>query len=142
MNARIRDYCLRRGCSVFEVEGGLEYLVHGWERTVADVARGYRGLLAQQFVSDLRVRQILHEVWPLAQPEEQQEFGARLQVADARFLEHTVEVTKPAPVLVGNGSAPGTNATPGTAGRWDAPALVSPEQWWYGREPKVRDEDW
>ncbi len=129
MNARIRDYCLRRGCSVFEVEGGLEYLVRTWERTAVDVSRGYPGLLAQQFVSDLRIRQLLHEVWPLAFAQEREEFGPRLDAADALFMEHTTAVEVPVGASIGSGGSAATQV--GGSARW-----------WENREPKVRDEDW
>ena len=69
MNKRdesIKTYCKERGYADFVVEGGLDYLVSNWEKTVAYIARGYANMVIYDYLNDMDGRRILAEVLPLA----------------------------------------------------------------------------
>jgi hypothetical protein len=57
----VREFLVRRGCATHVVEGGVEGLVAGWERCVAEIEIGYHGGL-HEYLNDLDGRQILHEL--------------------------------------------------------------------------------
>jgi hypothetical protein len=85
------EYCRRRGYSDLVVQGGLEYLISSWERTVTEVETGYPGIVLE-YINDLDGRRIIHEVWLLTSAEQQIRFGPRLEQADKRFEASTESV--------------------------------------------------
>jgi hypothetical protein len=89
----IAEYCRRLGYSEGVVKGGIEYLVRRWERIVEAVESGYMGIL-DEYINDLSVRRIIHEVWPLTSAEQQIRFGPRLEKADELFEASTETVEK------------------------------------------------
>ena len=84
----LAEYCRRRGYSELVVEGGLEYLLSMWERTVAEIETGYTGIIIE-YENDLDRRRIIHKLWPLTSAEQQIRFGLRLEEADERFAAAT-----------------------------------------------------
>lgn len=66
----LAEYCRRRGYSELVVEGGFEYLVSSWERTVMKIETGYTGMLLE-YQNDLDRRRIIHNLWPLTSAEQQ-----------------------------------------------------------------------
>lgn len=52
MNDPIKDYCKKKGFADFVVEGGLDYLVPSWERTVAHIARDYARMMKEEYLND------------------------------------------------------------------------------------------
>lgn len=82
-----------RGCPDFVVEGGLEGLLASWERTVAEIAQGYRGGL-DDYLNDLDARQLLDDALPQATSAERGPLRSRLDSADARFKSLVEPVTE------------------------------------------------
>lgn len=80
VRARLRE----RGAPRHVVHGGLVGLLASWERTSRESGRGYR-LGLDEWRNDVDARQILHEVWPLAQEAEREALLDRLDAADRRF---------------------------------------------------------
>ena len=89
MTDLVKEYCRKQGYSHLVIEGGLEYLVAGWERTAADVAIGYC-LEFEDYLNDLDGRRILEEVLKVASEEQRQFAEARTRSADTLFLARTI----------------------------------------------------
>ena len=87
----IAEYCRRRGYSDLVVQGGLEYLVSGWERTVRQIESGYPGIV-DEYINNLDRWRIIHGLWPLTSAEQQVRYGPRLEEADKRFEAATESV--------------------------------------------------
>ena len=121
----IAEYCRRRGFSDNVVEGGLEYLVRGWEWTVEAVETGYTGIV-YEYINHLDGRRIIHEIWPLASAEQQICCGPPLEQADKRFEASTESVEESFSL--------GVRTHPERY-----PPMV---RWLYYRVPKNKDSEW
>ena len=121
----LAEYCRRRGYSALVVEGGLEYLVSSWERTVMKIETGYTGMILE-YENDLDRRRIIHHLWPLTSAEQQIRFGPRLEAADQRFA----AVTEP----IDESFSLGVRKNPNRY-----PPMV---RWLYYRVPKDKSPDW
>jgi hypothetical protein len=87
----LRSTVVGGGYSALVVEGGLEYLVSSWERTVTEIDTGYSGMVLE-YENDLDRRRIIHKLWPLTSAEQQIRYGPRLEEADERFVAVTEAV--------------------------------------------------
>jgi hypothetical protein len=121
----LAEYCRRRGYSVPVVEGGLEYLVSSWERTVMKIETGYTGMILESG-HELNGRRIAHELWPLTAAEQQIRFGSRLEAADQRFAAATERIDESFSLAVRK-----------NPDRY--PPIV---RWLYYRVPKGKPPDW
>jgi len=121
----LAEYCQRQGYSALVVEGGLEYLVSSWERTVREVETGYTGIV-YEYINDLDGRRIIHEVWPITSAEQQIRYGRRLEEADERFVAATEAVEESFSL--------GVRTHPERY-----PPMV---RWLYYRVPKHKDSEW
>jgi hypothetical protein len=121
----MRDYCRQRGFADAVVEGGLDYLIPKWERTVQKVVDGYQ-LYVDNYLNDMDGRRIIREIWPLASDEESRVYQDRLIEADRRF----VEATDAVPHCLWGAKNEGKRG-------------YTPEvDWYYYRVPKVRGPYW
>lgn len=87
----LRTFLRQRGVAPKVVEGGLEYLVAGWERTAAEAEQGYE-LEIEDWLNDLDGRQLLFEARAHVGDGEWGSLADRLAAADAKFRAATVEV--------------------------------------------------
>ena len=90
MDDPVRKYCLQMGYAQHVVEGGLDYLVISWEKTVAETAVGY-SLGFDDFLNDMDGRRILAEILSVATEEQKHSIEARLKKADELFIASTAE---------------------------------------------------
>ncbi len=126
MNDTIKDYCKKKGYADFVIEGGLDYLVPSWERTVAHIARDYSRMMKEEYLNDMDGRRILHEVLQIATEAQRKQVEARIKAADETYFAHTVAVDV---CIWGE--------------RNEKKYGYSPQvDWWYYRGPKVRDANW
>jgi hypothetical protein len=119
---KVRHFCLEQGFSDRVCERGLEYLLQGWENTVADVESGYR-LLFDEYLNDVDGRHIISRILPLADDIERALVESTLPQIDSRFLDATVPTHK---CIWGDERAAGDG-------------LEECLHWWYFRIPKKLD---
>jgi hypothetical protein len=87
-----RDYLRERGCGEHVIEGGLEGLVEGWEKTVRQVEEGY-SLTLDDYLNDMDGRQLIAEALVVASDQQRAAIAARLSLADEKMRSLT-EQTK------------------------------------------------
>ena len=80
----VRQYCEERGFSQNVREGGLEYLLRGWEHIVAEIEGGYQALL-DEYLNDMDGRHIISELLPIATAEEKAKAEGTMPSLDDRF---------------------------------------------------------
>jgi hypothetical protein len=85
----IREYCTRHGFSERVRDGGLDYLLHGWQLTVSDVVEGYTGLF-DEYLNDMDGRRIIDELLPLEDATELRKVEASLPALDDGFIKATL----------------------------------------------------
>jgi hypothetical protein len=83
MSDAVRDYLRNRGCAQHVVEGGLEGLIEGWEKTVASIVEGYP-LGLEDYLNDMDGRQLLEDVMPIISAAKKRKYGERIRRADER----------------------------------------------------------
>jgi hypothetical protein len=117
----VREFLLHRGCPPHVVDGGLEGLLRAWEKTAAEVARGYR-LGLDDYLNDADGRELLDAALAAAAAD-RDAFRPRLEAADRMIQRHL----QPAgPCLWGEDEA--------RSHGW------KPERnWWYFRRPRGLD---
>lgn len=81
----VKQYCAQQGFSSRVCEGGLDYLLAGWEQVVAEVVAGYYALF-DEYLNDMDKRRIIAELLPLVSDNERTQILAQLSVLDAQFL--------------------------------------------------------
>ena len=86
----VADYLKRRGSPSHVVRSGLGGLVRSWERTVEDLQRG-SGWEMDEWLNDLDVRTLIHEVSQALPGELALGLMRRLSMADLRFEAGTLE---------------------------------------------------
>jgi hypothetical protein len=124
----IREYCTLHGFSKRVCDGGLEYLMHDWQRTVGDVVGGFTGLF-DEYLNDMDGRRIIDELLPLADDTERRMVASSLPALDDGFLNATLPTSS---CIWGEDVAEKHNYIPG-------------RDWWYYRVPsnlgRVEDPD-
>lgn len=125
MDGVIRAYMRQKEYGAHVIEGGLPYLVSGWEQTAREVEVGYNAMDVE-FINDIAGRQILHEVLPLASKKQRVKYDKRIENADARFLAATIPDDEN---ILSLHSCINTVYTPD-------------EHWWYFRIPRVLGMYW
>jgi hypothetical protein len=89
--AAINQYCEQMKFASFVIEGGLDYLIPRWEKTVRSIKSGYT-LTVDEYLNDMDTRRIIDEVWPLASDEQVEQYRNRLQVVDQEYFTFTIPV--------------------------------------------------
>ena len=127
-SSAIREYCTRHGFSERVCDGGLDYLLHGWQLTVGDVVEGYTGLF-DEYLNDMDGRRIIDELLPLADATELRKVEASLLAMDDGFIKATLPTSS---CIWGEDAAQKHEYQPG-------------RDWWYYRIPSnlghVEDPD-
>ena len=126
LNDPVKAHCKKKGYADFVIEGGLDYLVPNWERTVADIARGYSGWTKWEYLNDMDGRRIIHEVLRVATQDQRNQVAPRIKAADEIYFTNTVAVKD---CVWGRRNEKENEYTPEV-------------NWWYYREPKIRDSNW
>lgn len=85
-----RRWLVLEGYSFDVVAGGLESFVVSWEESVQDIIR-YGSSCTEEWLYDIRSREILHQVMCQASSEEKEKFHARIEEADRIFRGVTEE---------------------------------------------------
>jgi len=118
------EYLRGEGASDQVVQGGLDVLLDGWERTVTAVEAGYeRGY--EEYLNDLDGRQLLAQALARVTPAQAAAVEERLEAIDARMRAATTPVARclwGAIVAEEEGWEPGAN-------------------WWYYARPQRGPED-
>ena len=126
MNDPIKEFCKKKGYAKFVIEGGLNYLVPKWERTVAHIARDYSRMVKDDYLNDMDGRRIIYEVLQVATETQREQVEVRIKLADEIYFAHTVAVNE---CIWGE--------------RNEKKYGYSPQlDWWYYREPKTRSANW
>ena len=81
------------GASDLVVQGGLDVLLSGWERTVAAVEEGYAGDY-EDYLGDLDGRQLLAQALERVTKHQAAAVAARLEALDARMRAATAPVAR------------------------------------------------
>lgn len=87
----IKKFCEAQQYSKLVIEGGLDYLIPRWEKITREIATEYR-LTFDEYLNDMDCRKIISKVWPLADKEQIDMYGQRLQAADQKFFANTIPV--------------------------------------------------
>ena len=107
------------------VEGGLEYLLAGWDSVARSVAAG-EVQFQDDYLNDADGRHILAEMLPDLSPEQRELAAARLAAADATIRPH---LTPTRECLWGTENERRHGYRRGA-------------HWWYYHRPRVVDESW
>jgi hypothetical protein len=118
------EYLRGEGAPDRVVQGGLEVLLAGWERTVAAVEQGY-GMGYEDYLNDLDGRQLLAQALARVTPAQAAAVEERLGAVDARMRAVTTPVTR---CLWGSIVAEEEGWEPGA-------------NWWYYARPQRGPED-
>jgi hypothetical protein len=87
------EYLRGEGAPDRVVQGGLDVLLDGWERTVAAVEEGYaRGY--EEYLNDLDGRQLLAQALAHVTPSQAAAVEERLTLLDSRIRAATTPVTR------------------------------------------------
>jgi hypothetical protein len=89
----LENFLREEGASDTVVQGGLEVLLAGWERTVAAVEAGYPGDY-EDYLGDLDGRQLLAQALERVTREQAEVISARLRALDERMRAATTPVTR------------------------------------------------
>ncbi len=84
---------MRQGASDRVVQGGLDVLLAGWERTVAAVEEGYASGY-EDYLNDLDGRQLLAQALERVSPAQAAVVAERLDALDGRMRAATTPVTR------------------------------------------------
>ena len=84
----VSRYCEQRGFSSCVRDGGFDYLLDCWAKTVAEVETGYRGLF-DEYLNDMDARKIIDELATYASDDEWAQVEALLPHLDERFCAAT-----------------------------------------------------
>ncbi len=114
----VREYLERRGVPLALVRGGLPGLARRWEEVVGGVEGGY-ALGIEDYLNDVDVRNLIAGALRVAEPEQAAAILPRVEAADARFRDATME----GPCIWGRQIELDEGYTPA-------------KQWWYYRRPK------
>jgi hypothetical protein len=107
-----------------EERESLAERVTRWAKIVESLERGWRFDL-DDWLNDMDLRQIIHDGWPLYEPDEKAAVEAKIKRADSFFLLHTVDAGK---CLWGRKTA--------KREKWSAKT-----NWWYFRKPRKAEPD-
>jgi hypothetical protein len=116
---RLEAFLRGEGAPESVVQGGLEVLLAGWERTVASVEAGYPGDY-EDYLGDLDGRQLLAQALIRVSPAQAASMAARLEELDGRMRAASEPVAR---CVWGNIVADEEG--------WDAEA-----NWWYYVRPR------
>jgi hypothetical protein len=119
---KVRQFCLEQGFSDRVREGGFEYLLQGWENTVAEVESGYRALF-DEYLNDVDGRHITSRLLLLADGNEREMIQSKLPQIDNKFFEATV----PTGTCIWGDEAAAREG------------LDQQRHWWYFRVPQKLD---
>lgn len=89
----LEDFLRRQGASDRVVQGGLEVLLAGWERTVGAVEAGYASGY-EDYLNDLDGRQLLAQALERVSPAQAAVVAERLAMLDGRMRAATTPVTR------------------------------------------------
>lgn len=89
----LEQFLREEGATDLVVQGGLEVLVVGWERTVGTVEQGYPGDY-EDFLGDLDARQLLAQALERVSREQAAAVLGRLEALDARMRAATAPVAR------------------------------------------------
>lgn len=89
----LEDFLREEGAPNSVVQGGLEVLLAGWERTVTAVEAGYSGDY-EDYLGDLDGRQLLAQALERVTREQAEFVMARLGALDARMRAATTPVAR------------------------------------------------
>jgi len=89
----LEDFLREEGAPNSVVQGGLEVLLAGWERTVIAVEAGYSGDY-EDYLGDLDGRQLLAQALERVTREQAEVVVARLGALDARMRAATTPVAR------------------------------------------------
>jgi hypothetical protein len=89
----LENFLREEGASDTVVQGGLEVLLAGWERTVTAVETGYTGDY-EDYLGDLDGRQLLAQALERVTREQAEVVSARLSGLDERMRAATTPVTR------------------------------------------------
>lgn len=118
----VREFCKRSGFAEQVCNGGLDYLLGSWRRTVHRIVEGYRGLF-DEYLNDMDGRRIINELMPVASEAERARSVELLSTLDNSFLDATLACEA---CIWGDDQA----AKHGYDRNRD---------WWYYRLPKILD---
>lgn len=97
MNSRdaggLEEFLRGEGASDRVVQGGLDVLIAGWERTVAAVEAGYASGY-EDYLNDLDGRQLLAQALERVSPAQAAVVAERLDVLDSRMRAATTPVKR------------------------------------------------
>lgn len=114
----LEEFLRQEGAPDMVVQGGLEMLLAGWERTVDAVEEGYGGDY-EDYLSDLDGRQLLAQALERLSREQSADISARLVELDHRIRAVTTPVER---CLWGNIVA-------------DEEGWAPEDNWWYFVKP-------
>lgn len=120
----LEEFLRGEGASDLVVQGGLDMLLAGWERTVAAVEAGY-GAGYEEYLNDLDGRQLLAQALERVTPDQAAVVGARLEALDQRMRASTTPVAR---CLWGMIVADEEGWSPGA-------------NWWYYARPRTGPPD-
>ena len=89
----LEDFLREEGASEAVVQGGLDVLLSGWERTVAAVESGYPGDY-EDYLGDLDGRQLLAQALARVSAAQAEAISERLRGLDERMRAATVPVAR------------------------------------------------
>lgn len=125
----VREFLMEHGSPAHVVDGGLEGLIAGWEKTVDEVVHGY-ALGLDDYLNDMDGRELLRAALALAPAAGLKRLRPRIQAADRRIKSR---LGPAGPCLWGEPEARERGWTPRV-------------NWWYFRRPKRAgeefEEDW
>jgi hypothetical protein len=125
MTDSARQYLSDRAYPRHVIDGGLEFLLSGWERVCESVARGevqYR----DDYLNDMDGRQILAEMRSHLDAEQVREADVRIAKADAKIRANLVPTKT---CIWGDENARKSGFVPG-------------RNWWYYHRPRVVESGW
>jgi hypothetical protein len=118
----IRRHLERREVGPHVIEGGLDYLVSGWERLASQVEGGSERWMWEEWLNDLDGREIIQDL--LDHVPESRKALAAVERADERFAASTIPTDE---CVWGDGTAARHGWT-------------REKNWWYWRDPPTPHE--